>query len=96
MRAYLREFGVAEEIAKRLWRMRQIMHGAISPDSEKLSDFSALVQSLRAVVTAALKTRLGRAPADPPIIADAGFSIHPSLGLFGNRPLAESDIQPLG
>jgi hypothetical protein len=95
IRAFLEELGVDEEQAKRLWQMRQLMHGAIPFDSDKLSDLGALVQPLRAVVAAGLKARLGKEPADPPIVAPSGFSIHPAMAMQGSGQVTEEDIRPL-
>ncbi len=44
--------------------MRQLMHGAIPSDSEELANLGLLVQPLRAVVAAGLKTSLGKGVSD--------------------------------
>lgn len=95
LRAYLESFGVQPDTASDLWRMRQLMHGAIPFDSEKLANLGALVQPLRAVVAAGLKDQLGKNPADPPIVASEGLSIHPVMALGGTGEVAESDTRPL-
>jgi hypothetical protein len=95
IRAFLREFDVSDEQAKRLWQLRQLMHGAIPFDSDKLTDLGGLVQPLRAVVAAGLKARLGREPADPPIVAPSGLSIHPAMALQGSGQVTEEDTLPL-
>jgi hypothetical protein len=64
MRAFLHRFGVSQDQAKELWRMRQLMHGAIPFDSEKLAGLGTFLQSLRAVVAAGLKARLVDVPRD--------------------------------
>lgn len=95
LKAFLGKFGVTAEQAKRMWEMRQVMHGAIPFDSDKLSDLGSLVQSLRAVVAANLKTRLGKEPTDSPIVFSSGLTVHPAVGLQGSVAIAESDLQPL-
>jgi hypothetical protein len=95
MRAFLEGHGVDGEEARKLWAMRQLMHGAIPFDSKKLEELARLVQVLRAAVNSALKERLGVAPATPPIIAFSGLSIHPALGGSGTGPATEDDVRPL-
>lgn len=95
MRAFLERFGVCEEQARELWRMRQLMHGAIPFDSEKLANLGPLVQPLRAVVAAGLKTSLGKGVSDPPIVAAAGLSIHPAMAAGGTGLIVEDDIRRL-
>jgi hypothetical protein len=95
MRFLTSEFGVNKETAKSLWGMRQMMHGAINFDSSKLENLPRLVQPLRAAVAAGIKKSLGKNPGDVPLVAPAGLSIHPSLGLGGTRKLRADDLRPL-
>jgi hypothetical protein len=95
LRAFLQSYGMDEEQAKELWRMRQLMHGAIPFDSHKLANLGALVQPLRAVVAAGLKPRLGKPEGDPPIVARSGASMHPAMAVEGTGPLSEEDLDPL-
>jgi hypothetical protein len=95
IRAFLEHFGVATEQGKELWTVRQIMHGAIPFDSDKLRNLSTLVQQLRAVVAADLKNHLGKQPSDPPIVANEGFTIHPAVAAEGTRLISEHDISRL-
>jgi len=95
MRAFLKSFGVQDEEAKKLWAMRQLMHGAIPFDSKKLEELARLVQALRAVVNSALKERLGMMADAPPLVASSGLSIHPGLGGSGTGPVTEEDVCPL-
>jgi hypothetical protein len=95
-KAFLESYGVSPEKATELWRMRQMMHGAINFDSTKIEGLSGLVQPLRAVVAAGLKTRLGRTEMDPPIVAaEAGVSFHPAMAMGGHRQVTAADINPL-
>jgi hypothetical protein len=95
MRAFLEIYGVGNAEAKKLWAMRQLMHGAIPFDSKKLEELASLVQVLRAAVNSALKERLGVSANDPPIVAPSGLSIHPGLGGSGTGQVTEDDVLPL-
>jgi hypothetical protein len=93
LRAFLEESGgIDVGTGKELWSMRQMMHGAIDFDSQKLSRLPALVQILRAAVAARLKDVLG-IPADfAPIVQPKGLMIHPSAGVGGSRALSADDL----
>jgi hypothetical protein len=95
IRAFLESFGIPEQQARELWRMRQLMHGAIPFDSEKLANLGALVQALRAAVAAGLKAKLGKGQDDPPTIAASGLSIHPAMAAGGTAALTAPDLRPL-
>lgn len=95
IKKFLESYGVQKEQAHKLWRMRQLMHGEIPFDSDKLSTLGALVQPLRAVVAAGLKEKLNMMPEDPPIVARTGLAIHPSMGAAGTAKITEADIRPL-
>lgn len=95
LRAYLEQFGVSKEQSKELWAMRQLMHGAIPFDSDKLSNLGSLLQQLRAVVAAALKEQLGKQPDDPPIVVGEGLSIHPAMAVGGTTVITHDDLSKL-
>jgi hypothetical protein len=95
MRAFLGSYGVGEAETKKLWAMRQLMHGAIPFDSEKLKELAGLVQILRAAVTTALKERLAISPEEPPLAAPAGLSVHPAMMLGGTGPATEEEVRSL-
>lgn len=95
IKKFLQSYGVTAEQAKQLWQMRQLMHGAIPFDSKKVESLGGLVQPLRAVVAASLKSKLGKTPTDLPIVAVGGYSIHPAMGFGGSRQITEDDIRPL-
>jgi len=96
IRAFLASFGVGEDQAKALWAMRQMMHGAVPFDSEKLAGLGTLVQALRAVVATGFKNTVGKTPTDAPIVSVAGLSIHPAIGLEGTRVITDRHLRPLG
>jgi hypothetical protein len=93
--AFLQASGVDQSQAKELWKMRQLMHGAIQFDSKRIANLGALVQPLRAVVAAGLKAALGKSADAMPRVAMSGPSIHPSVGVGGTRQITEEHIQPL-
>jgi hypothetical protein len=95
LRNFLQEFGASVEDASALWRMRQLMHGAIPFDSNKLEALPALAQSLRAAVVMSLKESLGWEPSAPPLVAPSGLSIHPTIGVGGTRAVKADDISSL-
>ncbi len=83
------------QLEKELWRMRQMMHGAIDFDLQKLVRLPALVQILRAAVAARLKEALG-IPADfAPIVQQEGLMIHPSAVVGGTQALTADDVLSL-
>lgn len=95
LRAFLQSYGVSQDTSKALWNMRQLMHGAIPFDSNKLVNLGTLVQPLRAVVAANLKQKLGKGLTDPPVVTSSGLTIHPALGVEGEHTLTDEDIQSL-
>jgi hypothetical protein len=96
IRQYLEvSFGVDPQVARDLWRMRQMMHGSINFEPAKLHDLPTLVQPLRASVAEGIKRRLGIAAYAAPIIAASGFSINPAMGAEGTRKLTADDLQSL-
>jgi hypothetical protein len=92
LKVFLESFGVTKPQAKKLWQMRQLMHGAISFDSKKLEDLASLVQLLRAAVSEGLKDLLGKDPADPPLIAPAGLSLRPPPAISGTYTVKEEHL----
>lgn len=96
LRAFLEESGgVDAATGKELWRMRQMMHGAIDFDSQKLVRLPALVQILRAAVAARLKEALGIPAGFAPIVQPEGLMIHPSAGVGGTQALTADDLLSL-
>ena len=77
IRQYLEvSFGIDGETAKALWRMRQMMHGSINFEPDKLQDLPKLVQPLRAAVAEGIKRRLGIDIHAAPAISASGLSIN--------------------
>jgi hypothetical protein len=92
-KAFLATYGVPTDKANELWRMRQMMHGAIHFDSKRVEGLGELVPPLRAVVATDLKNRL---PSDWPLVAlQAGYIMHPAVGIGGSRPVTADEISPL-
>jgi hypothetical protein len=95
-RFFTEGFGVDDDIAKRIWEARQMLHGAHGFDSKIMSGLPELSQQLRAVVVAGLKPRLGIPDHEPPFAAPVGLSILPYAALGGTSEVTESDLNPLG
>ncbi len=94
MRAFLVNGGMAEDGAKAAWRMRQIMHGAVSFDSEALLGIGDLVLQVRAVVAADLKARFGLTPEHLPTYQPTGLMLT-GFGLGGTTKAEQDLIDPL-
>jgi len=96
IRHYLEvSFGVSQQASAALWRMRQMMHGAINFELGKLQQLPSLVQPLRAAVADGVKRQIGIANHGAPQVLAAGLSINPHLGAGGTTPVRASDIEPL-
>ena len=95
IKAFLETFDVSTVDTKSLWRMRQMMHGAIPFDSTELDVLPSLLQVLRAAVATGLKDRLGVSRDSAPLVSPTGLSIHPGMGLGGSRSIDEKDLEPL-
>jgi hypothetical protein len=90
------EYDVDPNTSKRLWVMRQMMHGAINFDSAKLADLPGLVEELRASVVVGIKRRINVPENAPPIIsAKRGRFRFPSIGAAVAKEVTDHDIQPL-
>lgn len=95
LKAFIASFGVSDEDVRRLWKFRQMIHGAIRFAPGTGEELGPLTQILRAVVAAALKGRLGFPADEPPQISMTGLTIHPSLSLGGTRVISVDDLDPL-
>lgn len=84
---------VDADVARRLWKARQIMHGAVAFDSDVMNGLGELVQILRAVVAAELKLQYGLADNALPQVGYGGVSIHPdSIGLGGTSAVTQDQL----
>jgi hypothetical protein len=87
------ECGISEAEASRLWRARQIMHGAIPFDSQAMRELPERVQILRAAVARALKAAMGREPDQLPKVVAGAVAIDPSqTGVFGTCTIDAGDL----
>jgi hypothetical protein len=92
---YLRELlGVSAADARRLWDMRQLVHGAndLEFGSTKMNDLPDLVQLLRSAVTRALKEPMRINQADPPIVPERS-TWFAGTGLGGHRRISADDLR---
>ncbi len=95
LRDYMIECGVDPRDAADLWKLRQMMHGAIGFDSERLGRLAELLQILRAFVAALLKDAQGIAHDEPPLVGFGAVAIHPAMGLGGHGALTAEDVADL-
>jgi hypothetical protein len=68
IRGLLESIGIDAGIASRLWKMRQMVHGAKSFRPGELQDVGELLQVLRSAVMDLLKSQLGIPPDAPPLV----------------------------
>lgn len=90
-KARLAELGVREEDAQRIWKVRQMMHGAESFGPERLADLPRLAQIVRSAVMALLRLALGVPDDAPPFVGYDVLSTS-GMGLGGRRLLDEDDV----
>jgi len=95
-RFFVEVFGIQQDTARRLWRARQVIHGAERFDSMLIDTLDELIQILRTGVNASLKRALGTRPADPPLVAAGQLSVAPQMALGGTRKVAPADLAELG
>jgi hypothetical protein len=91
-RAFLEARGLDHVLSKKTWELRQMLHGAIPFNSDKLTDLPVVTQRLQAIVAGELKSALDIAPASPPIVLAGVPTVHPSLSLGGIRAIDASDL----
>lgn len=89
-------FGVDEDVANRVWKARQMLHGAFAFDSTAMDELPELTQWLRSVVVTELKRRLRISEDEPPFAAPTGVSISPYMGVSGRAKVSQRDLNPLG
>lgn len=92
-RYFTERWGLEEAQAQRLWRLRQIMHGAVPFDSETMDASDELVQIVRAVVAAEIKLYYGLPLDGLPTVKMGAVGIRPdSLGLGGEAEITQADL----
>lgn len=91
IRGLLESVGVDPGTASKLWKIRQMVHGAKSFGPGELQDLGELLQVLRAAVMALLKVQLSIPAEAPPLV---GFGA-PAIGAFmlgGRRAVSIDDL----
>jgi hypothetical protein len=71
---------VKEEVAKKMWRFRQLLHGQNKLTEKSTKDMEKLIMILQSSVCLAIKRRFGFGDDDPPIVLPEGLAIS-SIGL---------------
>ena len=96
VKEYLTEqFGLEPQLAKELWGMRQMLHGAKDLDSKEVQEISRLVQIVRACVATELKDQFGLAADQPPFVTFGVPAVAPQVALGGSRKLTGDDLAGL-
>lgn len=96
IRRYLEvAYGIDGSTSSALWRMRQMMHGAVDFDASSLKNLPALVQPLRSAVAAGIKRLLNIDPTAAPLVSMSGLSVSPAMGIEGSRPISSDDMRSL-
>lgn len=93
-KARLAGLRIRDEDARRIWKVRQMMHGSESFGPERLSDLPRLAQIVRSAVMALLHLALG-IPEDVPPFVGYDVAATSGMALGGRRVLAEDDL-PVG
>lgn len=83
---------VDEKIAKELWKMRQMIHGANNLSSKETLKLPELVQKLKKAVLFGLKMKLNIGQDQAPIIIQENVSIG-MIALGGKREITKTDIE---
>jgi hypothetical protein len=91
--AYFESFGLDSTMAKDLWDMRQLVHGAKSFTKAKLDRLGELSQVLRSVAAAALRTAMGIPANEPPFVGYGVVAIGAAMGIGGTRALEVADLR---
>lgn len=87
---------VDRQVARQLWAMRQVMHGAVDFNSPRLQDLPNLTGDLQRAVVIGIRTRIEVPDDVPPVVLeDKGPFRNPASGLTYSREITAYDIQPL-
>ena len=95
MHGFIEQFGVSKADSSEMWKCRQMIHGRAGFQPGAGEEVGRLVQLLRAVVAAGLKTQFGLGTVDPPLVSASGLLIHPSLSLGGTSLITEDQLRTL-
>jgi hypothetical protein len=90
IQTFLHEFGLSLEDARKLWRMRQMVHGDQEFGSAEMMELPTLVQLLGAAVTHSLKGAIGLRQDAPPIVVAGGWV--GDMGIEGTREITAADV----
>jgi hypothetical protein len=86
-------FKLDAAVAARIWKARQIMHGAVAFDSAVMDELGELVQITRSVVAAELKAQLGVPAGQNPQVGYGAPAIHPGgTGVGGTSAVSADDL----
>jgi hypothetical protein len=93
--AYLEQvFGLTADVSSRIWRMRQMMHGAVPLTASAMDDLSEFCSHLQSGLIQELKKRLGLAPGSLPTM-NPSLHMSPVFNLGGKREVKSDDLAEL-
>jgi hypothetical protein len=86
----INELNVPKEVAKKMWRFRQMLHGEIPLTDETTSHMGDLIMKLQAAVNLGLKRRFGISDSNPPIVKPEGVMMSAmSIQFKVNNPIEQ-------
>lgn len=91
---FLAELHVEEDVAKRLWEMRMLVHGEkeLRFTPEALADLGESLQVLRAAALLGLKRAMGKKDDESPTATSGRIAVGESFALGGLRLIEEEDL----
>jgi hypothetical protein len=93
--AYLEQvFGLTADVSSRIWRMRQMMHGAVPLTGGAMDELSELCSHLQSGLIRELKNQLGLAPGSLPTL-NPSLQMSPVFNLGGKREVTSEDLAKL-
>lgn len=93
LKKYLEDvLGLNKDIAKDIWKVRQIVHGEKNVNVSLLKRISDICLSLQSGVTSGIRQRLNVPLDTPPFVNNQGVGISNTTILGGKRAIDESDL----
>lgn len=93
MKSYLRNYGVGEEDAEVMWRLRQAVHGRNMFGAKESCELEQQLGQLRVVVFAVIKKHLGIEVDELPAVAPVAGSVISGMSTGGTREILQDDVE---
>jgi hypothetical protein len=88
------ECGIEPDDARTMWKLRQMLHGAVDFDARPMDRLPRLLQVLRSAVVSRIKASVGMAFGEPPVVVAGVVSVRTNFGLGGTRKVGAKDLSP--